>query len=94
MILLKVVMPPFVGLVDVGENLEVIAEQQTEKILDNPFALFLKHFQERYDFARNQDRFETNCDNPSEAYLSSLTRRDSGARFRTNNGRPSWGRPH
>ena len=69
MILFKVVMSPFVGFVYVGENPKVIAEQQTEEILDNPFALFLKHLEEGYEFARSQGRFETNCGNLSEAYL-------------------------
>ena len=94
MILIKVVMSTFVGFVYVGENPQVIAEQQTEEILDNPFALFLKHLKEGYELARNQGRFETNCGNLSEACLSSLIRRDSGARFRTNNGRPFRRQPH
>lgn len=62
-------MSPFVGFVYVGENLQVIAEQQTEEILDDPFALFLKHLEEEYEFARNPAHFETNCGNLSEANL-------------------------
>ena len=62
-------MSPFVGLVDVGENLEVVAEQQTKEILDNPFVLFLKHFEERYALAKNYDYFLPNYDIPSGAYL-------------------------